>query len=362
MLCLLVLISPALAAGQPLPENRHGLHFTNAVRSWDEALPLGNGILGALVWGDGQPLKISLDRTDLWDLSLVPEFQSSNYTYATMQRWHAEGRHQDLVRLYESPYHRPAPTKIPAGRIELSLPGSPRFAASSLALREARAEVRFQSGTEVKVVLHAVEPVGLIRIRAATLEGIRPRLVAPPFGGRIQQAAQGGIDAGDLAQLGYPPPVTTSGLLWQAFQQQGAGGFHFAAYLEWRIVSGQWLAAWSVASSAEGINPLDLARRRVQSALTCGFETMALSHAAWWEKYWSQSSVRVPNPVIERQWYLEQYKFGAASRRGAPPITLQGPWTADNGQLPPWKGDYHHDLNTSSVTGRATAGIIWRRD
>jgi alpha-L-fucosidase 2 len=43
---------------------------------------------------------------------------------------------------------------------------------------------------------------------------------------------------------------------------------------------------------------------------------------------------------------LETYKFGAASRRGAPPITLQGPWTADDGQLPPWKGDYHHDLNT----------------
>jgi hypothetical protein len=40
------------------------------------------------------------------------------------------------------------------------------------------------------------------------------------------------------------------------------------------------------------------------------------------------------------------YKFGAASRRGAPPITLQAVWTADNGQLPPWKGDYHHDLNT----------------
>jgi hypothetical protein len=40
------------------------------------------------------------------------------------------------------------------------------------------------------------------------------------------------------------------------------------------------------------------------------------------------------------------YKFGAASRRGAPPITLQAIWTADNGQLPPWKGDYHHDLNT----------------
>jgi alpha-L-fucosidase 2 len=54
----------------------------------------------------------------------------------------------------------------------------------------------------------------------------------------------------------------------------------------------------------------------------------------------------VPNAVLERQWYLEQYKFGSASRRGHPPINLQGLWTADNGEIPPWKGDYHHDLNT----------------
>ena len=27
-------------------------------------------------------------------------------------------------------------------------------------------------------------------------------------------------------------------------------------------------------------------------------------------------------------------------------MPLQGVWTADDGKLPPWKGDYHHDLNT----------------
>jgi len=58
------------------------------------------------------------------------------------------------------------------------------------------------------------------------------------------------------------------------------------------------------------------------------------------------SSIAVPDPLIEKQWYLEQYKFGSAARRGAPPISLQAVWTADNGRIPPWKGDYHHDLNT----------------
>ena len=76
---------------------------------------------------------------------------------------------------------------------------------------------------------------------------------------------------------------------------------------------------------------------------------MHAEHATWWRSYWERSGLRVPNAAIERQWYLDQYKFGAATRRGAPPITLQGPWTADDGQLPPWKGDYHNDLNTQTT-------------
>ena len=70
-------------ARPPFPE--HGWVFNPPAMTWDEALPLGNGIMGALVWGDGAPLNISLDRTDLWDLRPVPEFQSEDYSYAVMR-------------------------------------------------------------------------------------------------------------------------------------------------------------------------------------------------------------------------------------------------------------------------------------
>src|SRR5208283_965606 len=92
--------------------------------------------------------------------------------------------------------------------------------------------------------------------------------------------------------------------------------------------------------------PFAIARQRAEDALTSGYERTWESHRIWWQDYWNRSSVRLPNPTIEKQWYLDQYKFGSASRRGAPPISLQSVWTADNGGLPPWKGDYHHDLNT----------------
>ncbi len=340
------LTSPAPNISMPQPH--HGLLFTNSVTVWDEAIPLGNGMLGALVWGDGFPLKVSLDRADLWDLTPVPEFESADYHYDIMRRWHREGRHNDLIRVYEAPYNRPAPTKIPAGRIELTLPAGTQFLDTSLTLATALASVRFTNGIEAQVFLHAEKPVGMIKLTAhsTTRPKAQPQLVPPPFAGHVKNAASGGIGAGDLTQLGYPPPVQSSGPTWQSFTQKGARGFHFAAYLAWREQDGKWIAAWSVASSFENPNPLQLARVRVEAALSKGFEAMHQSHSDWWSRYWSRSSVHLPNPVIERQWYLEQYKFGAASRRGAPPITLQGPWTADDGQLPPWKGDYHHDLNT----------------
>ncbi len=69
------------------------------MRVWDEALPLGNGMLGALVWGDGKPLRISMDRADLWDLGPAPEFFSAGYRFERMPEWHQAGRREDLIRL-----------------------------------------------------------------------------------------------------------------------------------------------------------------------------------------------------------------------------------------------------------------------
>ncbi|MCX6619707.1 MAG: hypothetical protein NTY38_01235, partial [Acidobacteria bacterium] len=81
-------------------------------------------------------------------------------------------------------------------------------------------------------------------------------------------------------------------------------------------------------------------------ALSRGYAALFESHRKWWAEFWSRSMIRVPNKHIERQWYLDTYKFGAAARKDGPPISLQAVWTADNRQIPPWKGDYHHDLNT----------------
>ena len=71
ILCWCIVGTVWCLAARGEPQQQHGLHYTEPARVWDEAMPLGNGLLGALVWGDGRPLRISLDRTDLWDLRPV---------------------------------------------------------------------------------------------------------------------------------------------------------------------------------------------------------------------------------------------------------------------------------------------------
>ncbi len=55
------------------PQHRHNLKFDSLAKRWDEAMPLGNGWLGALIWEKEYKLRLSLDRVDLWDDRLMPE-------------------------------------------------------------------------------------------------------------------------------------------------------------------------------------------------------------------------------------------------------------------------------------------------
>lgn len=50
------------------PDAKYNLKFSALATTWDEAMPLGNSMLGALIWKKADKLRMSLDRADLWDL------------------------------------------------------------------------------------------------------------------------------------------------------------------------------------------------------------------------------------------------------------------------------------------------------
>ncbi len=320
---------PALAAESPrLPGKETDLVLAAPITTWDEGIPLGNGLLGGLLWGEGQTIRLSLDRGDLWDERPRAGIRRQDFNYATAIRLVKEGKNDRFNAIFDYPYFGLHPTKIPAGRLEITLATGQPLKEFELVLASAEGRVRLTGGSQVDAFFSAVEPVALMRLPGPEPKELR--LLAPQ----------------SVKQLGYPPPQTGQAGSVRWFIQEAALGLRYCVAVGSIRAANSTLLAITVTSTKDGQDPLGVARQRLEKSLSAGYEKMCEPHWAWWREFWGRSQVEVPEPAILRQYRLAQYFYGAASRRASPPMPLQGVWTADAGELPPWKGDYHNDLNT----------------
>ena len=70
---------------------------------WDEGAPIGNGKIGSIVYG-GNPLKITVDRADLWDLRPNETTLEKGFNYANLVKLSADGNEdewRERARLFE---------------------------------------------------------------------------------------------------------------------------------------------------------------------------------------------------------------------------------------------------------------------
>jgi len=347
LLTVLILLAGSLSAqsASRLPGPDLNLRLTAPIQTWDEAVPLGNGAMGVLLWGETNTLRLSLDRGDLWDERPSKKHIAvrDRFNWAAMQRMVAENRMNEFNEVFDSNYDgNGPPTKLPAGRVEITLGAGQGIQGFELNLATAEGRVQLPDGKILRAFVSAAsvaEPVALVRIPGEPVLEVR---LKPP-------------DA--VKQLGYPPARSgeSEGLRW--FEQQAADDFAYAVCVGWKRAGDETLLAVTVATRNEDKSPAAVAQRRVQDALRQRCDRLFAAHTAWWARFWETSRVEVPEAHILQHYYLVRYFYGAASRRGAPPVPLQGVWTADSGGLPPWKGDYHNDLNTQmTYMGYQAAG------
>lgn len=329
LVCVAMQPAGVLLAGSE-PPSEQNLVLAAPIKTWDEAVPLGNGLTGGLLWGEGNVIRLSLDRGDLWD-----ERPAIEPGWWKTRTWKAGGD-------WDEPYNGVTPTKLPAGRLEITLDPSQQVESFELNLSTAEGRAHFTNGQALEVYFSAAAPVALLRIA-----GPAPTdLALLPAGGGREAGNAGPSSGGAVSQLGYPPPTRGAEGSDRWYAQDTLNGLKYCVCLGSRRADGETILAVAITSTIDDPDPLTLARRRCAEALARGFTVMLEPHAAWWREFWSQSGLNVPEPAIQNYAVLCRYFYGAASRRGAPPMPLQGVWTADNGGLPPWKGDYHNDLNT----------------
>lgn len=328
------------------------LAFDSLAASWDEGMPLGNAVVGELVWRKGNVLRLSLDRTDLWDLRPVDSLSGDNYSFKWVREHIVKKDYYPVQKKFDHPYDREAaPSKLPGAALEFSLENLGKPQSVHLYIKDALCEVVWANGVRMQTFVHASEPVGWFVFENVDFDLV-PQLVTPVYCNGKPGESGNSLSGQGLQRLGYSQGEVNRQGNTITYHQPGYGDYSYDVAVKWQRMGNKVVGAWSITSSLSS----DKAADEVSAALQRGLAPDYKSHGKYWSEYWAKSWVKVPDAIIQHQYDNEMYKFASASRENSYPISLQAVWTADNGNLPPWKGDYHHDLNTQLSYWPAFAG------
>lgn len=339
LLYFLTLLLISCASEKRAPGNSHDLVFQSLPVSWDEGIPLGNGKEGLLIWEKDDRLRFSLDCSEFWDLRPMENIGCPEFKFRWVYDQWKRDNYKVVQEKFDEPYERvAAPSKIPAAALEFDTKRLGAVKEVRLDIQRAICTIKWTRGAVMEVFVDAAGECGWYNLTNAN--GITPELVPPAY------SYKGDSTKGALSRLGYVQGKIEKDKNTISYLQNGWGDFKYSVSVAWNTSDRSSLGCWKIRSGYnKDINPPD-SSAVLNIPGKKEFKNALAEHLKWWNEYWNASSVSLPDSVLERQWYLEMYKFGSAARKDAPPISLQAVWTADDGHLPPWKGDFHHDLNT----------------
>lgn len=323
---------------QAQPEAKHNLIFDSLAKRWDEAIPLGNGWLGALIWQRENKIRLSLDRVDLWDDRPMPEIDKLKFSWVVEQV--RKGEYDTVQKLGDEPYEKyAAPTKIPGAALEFDLTKFGRVVSNELDIKSGLSIIKFSNGIVFNNYIHASKQVGYFGFENLHEGSVNPELIVPNYNTGKAGTAGNSVEGLGLERLGYKKGAITRLHNSIRYHQPTWKDNYYEVLVKWyRLPGNRLIGQWTIANN----KPALLKDPDFKLKEPTGWP----AHIKWWDDYWSRSSVSLPDKLLEKQYYLEMYKFACVARNNTPPISLQAIWTADNGNLPPWKGDFHHDLNT----------------
>ena len=320
------------------PKKEHNLVFDSLAKRWDEAIPLGNGWLGALIWQKENKIRMSLDRVDLWDDRPMAEIDKLKFTWVVEQV--KKGQYDTVQKLGDEPYEKyAAPTKIPGAALEFDLAGFGKVISNELDIKTGLSVIKFESGIVFNNYIHAVNQVGYFGFENLSAAAVMPELMIPNYNTGGAGTTGNSVEGIGLEKLGYKKGIVTKTNSSIRYHQPTWKNNYYEVLVKWyRLPGNRIIGQWTISNN----KPAQLKDPNFKLKEPTGW----LSHSKWWNDYWSRSSISLPDKQLGKQYYLEMYKFACVARGNTPPISLQAIWTADNGNLPPWKGDFHHDLNT----------------
>jgi alpha-L-fucosidase 2 len=297
---------------------------------------LGNGVAGAMIWGERNILCITLNRADFWDHRGGREW-SPEMKFDTIRELLSRGDEQRLRAIFEgeepSEGMPQSPSLLPLGRLEVIFPEKVRLVAAKLAITRGIVEIEaLDSKGESRTARIAISRTAPV-IVSSFPESLQPELVrrvsAHEFIGK------------KLASLSIAGP--------EMFEKE-----RFAGWVQSRPADEPLCAGYRFDVSRLGIaltygktveEARDNAERLVDEADAAGDTAFYDDVAQWWQSYWADMpSVDIPNDTIQTLYEYGMYKFACYTAPDGAPGTLQGPWIEEF-RMPPWSSDYHFNIN-----------------
>lgn len=372
------LVKPASAAAHIGPDPSHCLWYRAPAKAWTEALPVGNGRLGAMIFGGIARERLQLNEDSLWAGGPYdPVNPAARDALPEVRRLIAAGRLKEAQALADRTLIGTPRTQMPyqpVGDLVLSWPGLTDDAASDyrrqLDLDTATATTRFtMNGVTHRrtVIASPVDQVLMIRIEADRPFDLDIALSSPQQDVRVKatrdrltmtgrNADHAGVKAAlrFAAQLG----VVASGGTISADKDLAVRGARSVTLFVAMATSYRGLGDLAGDPGARVSQTIDqaLARGAAKVAADALADHRRLYRRVALDLGTSPQGLRptdervradraVDDPALATLYFnYGRYLLIASSRAGGQPANLQGLWNESSN--PPWGSKYTVNINT----------------
>jgi len=351
-----------------LRSRNYGPVYDEPQALWTKGCPLGNGDMGALVYGAPEAIHFALGKTDLWDYRDYGEGMCPPVSIERLREIIKNNDYKAFIeareRQAEAHRQKPVITGKPGGmlRLELFGPSLPARYRQCLNIADAECVIEwtpfgygppvhyepdmYSHKVKLTCFIHSCVNVLCIKISNDMAggwgNGVRFsywRDKDPAAGesvireeGRyryIYQELPGGeyfILMADTSNNGVRLSES-SGRIEGVFTPSGNDGY---LYL-------------TLVTSRDSRAPVKQAIENLEVVKESGWDKIESTHRKWWHSYWRRGYVSTPFDVVEKYWYYALYLQGSICRPGRLSPGLQGNWIKEN--YPAWNADFHNNIN-----------------
>ncbi|MBL0158605.1 MAG: glycoside hydrolase family 95 protein [Bryobacterales bacterium] len=352
------------------------LRFTTPATRFTESLPLGNGRLGAMIFGGVDHERIILNESSMWSGSRQnADREGAAQHLPEIRSLLLAGKNAEAERLVNQHFicagkgsGNGSGKEVPFGcyqtlgdlRLDFA-PGSTRTAyVRELDITRAVARMEYQrDGIRFTREAFVSAPAEAIVLRLTA-----SRKGAITFDARLSRAERGAITADGNNAL------RLSGQLHNGTDGKGT---KYDARLTVRATGGKVSTAGDalhVEAADEVLLFITAAttyagfagrpRQQADPAPTASYATLLAAHTADYQKYFNRVSLDLgtaPGPALAAFYFqYGRYLLISSSRPGGLPANLQGIW-AEEIQTP-WNGDWHLDINVQMNYWHAESGAL----